>query len=183
MTLRSRVRFSWAPGQIFVRICWLEGFGGATIADMDRGRGCGHDGPLFIKIGEVCAIWTTMHLAGLIGMMVEKKWSWAEIAILFGVTAHFFTWGYHRCSTTSSSFTELIGGRSFLSYCSSMAMDRWGSLSAFQLAKNKNGMAFWTSYCDFNGRLVSGSNLMVISENLPCFLLESPTNITIGRQG
>ena len=50
-------------------------------------------------------------------------------------------------------FTELIGKRSFLSDCSAMAMDRWGSLSAFQLAKNKNGMAFVVSYFDFNGRL------------------------------
>ena len=67
-------------------------------------------------------------------------------------------------------FTDLIGKRSFLSDCSAMAMDRWGVLSAFQPAKNKNGMAFVASDCDFNGRL--GSNLVVISKKLPCFLLD-----------
>ena len=40
-----------------------------------------------------------------------------------------------------------------LSDCSAMAMFRWGSLSAFQPAKGKNGMAFWERYYDFNGRL------------------------------
>ena len=40
-----------------------------------------------------------------------------------------------------------------MSDCSAMAMDRWGVLSAFQPTKNKNGMAFVASYCDFNARL------------------------------
>ena len=69
-------------------------------------------------------------------------------------------------------FTELIGERLCLSDCSAMAMAmfRWGSLSAFQPAKDRTE---WLSGKDITILMgVSGSNLMVMSEDLPCFLLD-----------
>ena len=58
-------------GNCFVRSYWLEGFGGLSMAAMDRGKWCGRDRLLVIKIGEFFVNHTILDASYLTNMNKE----------------------------------------------------------------------------------------------------------------